>query len=199
MRNLFASLSHPITQLPIRRYFSHPWRKARGRLKICTRWKCMSQIKCSTFAIHIHVAYVCPFSLPRQVDYSSTAEELGKHFESCGSINRVTILCDKYSGHPKGWATFASTYQCFFSLEFWHFWRAIPLILVHIYNIGRHGNLVVFVTACSPIVAPPPTPFSGKSWYGELLCVYSVCHLHISLDDLYTQYVSIVLYSWSYR
>ena len=41
--------------------------------------------------------------LPVQVDYQSTAEELGKHFESCGPINRVTILCDKFTGHPKGW------------------------------------------------------------------------------------------------
>ncbi|XP_003384742.1 PREDICTED: polyadenylate-binding protein 2-like [Amphimedon queenslandica] len=38
------------------------------------------------------------------VDYQATAEELGQHFNGCGSINRVTILCDKYSGHPKGFA-----------------------------------------------------------------------------------------------
>lgn len=37
-----------------------------------------------------------------QVDYQSTAEELGQHFQACGSINRVTILCDKYTGSPKG-------------------------------------------------------------------------------------------------
>ena len=38
------------------------------------------------------------------VDYSATAQELEAHFHGCGSINRVTILCDKYSGHPKGFA-----------------------------------------------------------------------------------------------
>ncbi|XP_064393243.1 polyadenylate-binding protein 2-like isoform X2 [Halichondria panicea] len=38
------------------------------------------------------------------VDYQSTAEELGQHFQSCGPINRVTILCDKFTGHPKGFA-----------------------------------------------------------------------------------------------
>ena len=38
------------------------------------------------------------------VDYSSTAQELEAHFHGCGSINRVTILCDKFSGHPKGFA-----------------------------------------------------------------------------------------------
>ncbi|GFY70880.1 polyadenylate-binding protein 2 [Trichonephila inaurata madagascariensis] len=38
------------------------------------------------------------------VDYGATAEELEQHFHGCGSINRVTIQCDKYSGHPKGYA-----------------------------------------------------------------------------------------------
>lgn len=37
-----------------------------------------------------------------QVDYGGTAEELESHFNICGRINRVTILCDKFSGHPKG-------------------------------------------------------------------------------------------------
>ncbi|KAG6921893.1 poly(A) binding protein nuclear 1, partial [Chelydra serpentina] len=39
------------------------------------------------------------------VDYGATAEELEAHFHGCGSVNRVTILCDKYSGHPKGFAS----------------------------------------------------------------------------------------------
>ncbi|CAG0919883.1 unnamed protein product [Notodromas monacha] len=38
------------------------------------------------------------------VDYSSTAEELEQHFHGCGGVNRVTILCDKFTGHPKGFA-----------------------------------------------------------------------------------------------
>jgi len=38
------------------------------------------------------------------VDYSTTPKELQQHFHSCGAINRVTILCDKFSGHPKGFA-----------------------------------------------------------------------------------------------
>ncbi|KAI9329066.1 RNP domain-containing protein [Obelidium mucronatum] len=38
------------------------------------------------------------------VDYSSTPEELQSHFQSCGTINRITILCDKFTGHPKGFA-----------------------------------------------------------------------------------------------
>merc|ERR1719471_2545494 len=38
------------------------------------------------------------------VDYGSTAEELEQHFHGCGSINRVTILCNKYDGNPKGFA-----------------------------------------------------------------------------------------------
>ncbi|OZJ04444.1 Polyadenylate-binding protein 2 [Bifiguratus adelaidae] len=38
------------------------------------------------------------------VDYSATPEELQAHFQSAGTINRVTILCDKWTGHPKGFA-----------------------------------------------------------------------------------------------
>ncbi|KAJ1654092.1 hypothetical protein IWQ61_005920 [Dispira simplex] len=38
------------------------------------------------------------------VDYSTTPEELQAHFQSCGLINRVTILCNKLTGHPKGYA-----------------------------------------------------------------------------------------------
>ena len=38
------------------------------------------------------------------VDYGATPEEIQQHFQSCGTINRVTILCDKFTGHPKGFA-----------------------------------------------------------------------------------------------
>lgn len=40
------------------------------------------------------------------VDYSASPEEIQAHFQSCGSINRVTILLDKFTGQPKGYATF---------------------------------------------------------------------------------------------
>lgn len=38
------------------------------------------------------------------VDYAATPEELQTHFQACGTINRVTILCDKWTGTPKGFA-----------------------------------------------------------------------------------------------
>jgi len=38
------------------------------------------------------------------VDYAATPEEIQTHFQSCGSINRVTILLDKFTGQPKGYA-----------------------------------------------------------------------------------------------
>jgi RNA recognition motif-containing protein len=38
------------------------------------------------------------------VDYGSTAEELEHHFSGCGQVNRVTILCNKFDGSPKGFA-----------------------------------------------------------------------------------------------
>eukprot|EP00002_Diphylleia_rotans_P029342 TRINITY_DN5970_c0_g1_i1.p2 TRINITY_DN5970_c0_g1~~TRINITY_DN5970_c0_g1_i1.p2 ORF type:complete len:205 (-),score=42.66 TRINITY_DN5970_c0_g1_i1:319-933(-) len=38
------------------------------------------------------------------VDYSTKPDELQEYFQACGTINRVTILCDKHTGHPKGFA-----------------------------------------------------------------------------------------------
>ncbi|XP_074028327.1 polyadenylate-binding protein 2-like [Leptinotarsa decemlineata] len=38
------------------------------------------------------------------VDYGATAEELEQHFQICGPINRITITCNKYDQHPKGFA-----------------------------------------------------------------------------------------------
>jgi len=38
------------------------------------------------------------------VDYGATAEELEQHFHGCGAIQRVTILCNKFNGSPKGFA-----------------------------------------------------------------------------------------------
>ncbi|KAJ4294533.1 hypothetical protein N0V90_008224 [Kalmusia sp. IMI 367209] len=38
------------------------------------------------------------------VDYGASPEEIQAHFQECGSINRVTILLDKFTGHPKGYA-----------------------------------------------------------------------------------------------
>merc|ERR1712195_249230 len=39
-----------------------------------------------------------------QCDYNATPEELQAHFQSCGTINRVTIICDKWTGNSKGFA-----------------------------------------------------------------------------------------------
>jgi polyadenylate-binding protein 2 len=38
------------------------------------------------------------------VDYQTKPEELQDHFQSCGAVNRVTILSDKFTGQPKGFA-----------------------------------------------------------------------------------------------
>ncbi|XP_057976183.1 polyadenylate-binding protein 2-like isoform X3 [Malania oleifera] len=37
------------------------------------------------------------------VDYSCTPEEVQQHFQSCGTINRITIRTNKF-GQPKGYA-----------------------------------------------------------------------------------------------
>jgi len=38
----------------------------------------------------------------KNVDYVATKDEIIEHFKSCGKINRVTIIYDKYTQHPKG-------------------------------------------------------------------------------------------------
>lgn len=44
------------------------------------------------------------------VDYGASPEEIQAHFQSCGSINRVTILLDKFTGQPKGYACRFTSY-----------------------------------------------------------------------------------------
>jgi len=38
----------------------------------------------------------------KNVDFSATPEDLEEHFKAYGSVNRITIICDKYTGIPKG-------------------------------------------------------------------------------------------------
>ena len=38
------------------------------------------------------------------VDYGASADEVKALFSPCGAVKRVTILCNKFSGHPKGFA-----------------------------------------------------------------------------------------------
>ena len=45
------------------------------------------------------------------VDYSTTAKELAQHFQGCCVVNRVTILLNKFNGHPKGFAYIEFTDQ----------------------------------------------------------------------------------------
>jgi len=39
-----------------------------------------------------------------QVDYEATGGDVATFFSSCGSVERVTIVCDKHTGHAKGYA-----------------------------------------------------------------------------------------------
>jgi len=38
------------------------------------------------------------------VDFSTKPEELKEHFLACGQIHRITIVVDKWTGKPKGFA-----------------------------------------------------------------------------------------------
>ena len=59
--------------------------------------------------VYYYYCYLFIFHLFRSVyvgnvDYGSTAEQLEQHFSGCGQVNRVTILCNKFDGSPKGFA-----------------------------------------------------------------------------------------------
>uniref|UniRef100_A0A1I8A3U2 RRM domain-containing protein n=1 Tax=Steinernema glaseri TaxID=37863 RepID=A0A1I8A3U2_9BILA len=38
------------------------------------------------------------------VEYKSTENDLRAHFGGCGTIERISIITDHFSGHPKGYA-----------------------------------------------------------------------------------------------
>lgn len=62
------------------------------------------------------------------VDYSASPEEIQAHFQSCGSINRVTILLDKFTGQPKGYVLDCSLYPLF-----------SPLYILTAYSSNRYA------------------------------------------------------------
>lgn len=65
----------------------------------------VSNFRALSFPLHNDIIIVSRHSIyVGQVDYSSTPEELLAHFESCGTVERVTIVCDKFTGKPKGFA-----------------------------------------------------------------------------------------------
>ncbi|KTF84466.1 hypothetical protein cypCar_00038303 [Cyprinus carpio] len=39
------------------------------------------------------------------VDYGAIADELEMYFNGCGHVNRVTILYNRFTVHPKGYVT----------------------------------------------------------------------------------------------
>lgn len=56
------------------------------------------------------------------MDFSATPEELQTHFQSCGTILRITILCDKLTGRPKGFVSFHVFFFLFcfcFVVNYW--------------------------------------------------------------------------------
>ena len=38
----------------------------------------------------------------KNVDYKASKDEIIEHFKSCGAINRVTIISDRFTRQPKG-------------------------------------------------------------------------------------------------
>lgn len=111
------------------------WGEDRRRQQISLRRKCKT-------CMSVFSSYWACFFTPliwlhcfkkSQVDYGATADELEIHFNGCGPVNRVTILCDRFSGHPKGWVQLVHTdYYIRLTLEYnykacWHlFFFSLP-------------------------------------------------------------------------
>lgn len=74
-----------------------------GNVRICISTCFPQSYPLSPF----HAQYVDVKSGTKKVDYGATPEEIQAHFSACGTINRVTILLDKFTGHPKGCAPFS--------------------------------------------------------------------------------------------
>ncbi|XP_056854625.1 polyadenylate-binding protein 2-like [Raphanus sativus] len=69
--------------------------------------RCISAI-CRDLVERLHMlGFYSAFALRSysslHVDYACTPEEVQQHFQSCGTVHRVTILTDKF-GQPKGFA-----------------------------------------------------------------------------------------------
>ncbi|XP_047329338.1 polyadenylate-binding protein 2-like isoform X3 [Impatiens glandulifera] len=62
-----------------------------------------SRKKTSTYIEEPRKACLKDHSCCGKVDYACTPEEVQQHFQSCGTVNRITILTDKF-GQPKGFA-----------------------------------------------------------------------------------------------
>jgi RNA recognition motif-containing protein len=95
----------------VRKYSLHVFRKLiqlvqhRWDLQTSQLWKKKSTLIIDQFTSDRYNFFLfLDISKIFQVDYGSTAEELEQHFHGCGALNRVTIICDKYSGQPKGFA-----------------------------------------------------------------------------------------------
>ena len=68
---------------------------------------CFEIERCHFLTLHMPLLVVAPRICSHsiyvgQVDYATTPEELLAHFEACGTVERVTIVCDKFTGKPKG-------------------------------------------------------------------------------------------------
>lgn len=70
------------------------------------------------------------------VDYGASPEEIQAHFQSCGSINRVTILLDKFSGQPKGCVTRFFSLSDIFPTIFCSFMRTTSVASADVCGTG---------------------------------------------------------------
>ncbi|WZZ37419.1 hypothetical protein YC2023_020820 [Brassica napus] len=71
-----------------------------GKEEVDARSVFVGNVRQYAYASLVHLI-VC--MMTSSVDYACTPEEVQQHFQSCGTVHRVTILTDKF-GQPKGFA-----------------------------------------------------------------------------------------------
>lgn len=88
--------------------------RRRQQISLCRKCKTCISVISSYWACFFSHLWSDTLLNKSQVDYGATADELEIHFNGCGPVNRVTILCDRFSGHPKGWVQLVLTVYSFF-------------------------------------------------------------------------------------
>jgi hypothetical protein len=94
------------------------------------------------------------------VDYGASPEEIQAHFQSCGSINRVTILLDKFTGHPKGF---------------------VPPIRCPEHYLPSHASLGLsfpLIQSYPFLIALLTSALPGKRWTANGMPQVCVCGIH---------------------
>ena len=76
-----------------------------------------------------------------QVDYEATIDELRVHFAPCGTLNRITIVCDPVTHHPKG-------YDSLCPILFYYLTICVMIVFFHQFLLLFFSITACYRTSC---------------------------------------------------